>query len=201
MSRLVLKSSVDGRAAVRSISGLGSGCFFVFFHRLVALFLRPGDTGGGVDSWLRASVLTAMPSSAFFLLRKRFMVTNLNMLVGQLVFSSEERRFAGYVPSGACPALVWTYRVACLSDVEKKRAQIASARSTRVTRCLSLRTSNSFVCRTQSVLRKYCTQLGPICTLPSTVFPSLLLTTAALRVPKHLSCTKLPNQAFLPDAR
>jgi hypothetical protein len=53
MRRLVRKSSFEGKAAERSNSGFTSGCSFglrfLFFHLLVALFLRPGEGSGGVE--------------------------------------------------------------------------------------------------------------------------------------------------------
>ena len=53
MRRLVRKSSFEGKATERSISGFTSGSSFglrlLFFHLLVALFLTPGEGSGGVE--------------------------------------------------------------------------------------------------------------------------------------------------------
>lgn len=94
MSKLVRKSSFEGRAPERSSSGFGSGCLLgvcVFFlHLLVALFLRPGEGNEVVEvAWL-ASLLSTM-SSGFFLFSSRFMM-NLNMLVGDLLVLRRGRK-------------------------------------------------------------------------------------------------------------
>ena len=119
------KSSFEGKAAERSISGFTSGSSFglrlLFFHLLVVLFLRPGEGSGGVELCWRASPLLDKLSSVFFLFSRRFMV-NLSTLVDILVRLRHDRGAAGLL-CGSCNG-----KIDILCDVQKNGGSNVSSR-------------------------------------------------------------------------
>jgi len=81
MSRLVRNTSLSGSAATMSSCGFGSGCsFLLLFHRLVVLFLAPGEVGAGAESVVEDSDPARSGSGPRLWLRNFFMVL-LNKLV------------------------------------------------------------------------------------------------------------------------